>query len=152
MNWEAIGAIAELLGSLVVVLTLIFLAVQLRANSVMIKNATLQNSSNAISEWARQLAENPDLYRIYRTGLVDDSALSNEDRGRFDLVLFQAFNSISNIYEQYDNGGLERERWKSELNMFGANYNTPGGRASWERQKFMLTLNFQEEVKSHFDN
>jgi hypothetical protein len=151
MNWDAVGAIAELLGSLAVVATLIFLIRQIRTNSVMVQNATSQGAAEAIADWARQLTENPELYKIYRTGLKDDSSLNREDRGRFDLVLFQAYNSISSIYLQYQNGGFQEGRWESEMRVFARNYNTPGGRASWERQKHLLDFNFLKEVEVRFE-
>ena len=109
MNWEAIGAIAEILGSLAVIVTLVLLILQLKTNSIMIQNSTAQSSTSSISEWARQLTQNPDLY-----------------------------------------SGLEKVRWEAELVTFGVNYNTPGGRASWERQKYMLDPRFQKEVEQYF--
>ena len=150
MNWDALGAIAELLGSVAVVVTLLFLLKQLKTNSVMIQNSTAQGAADAIATWARQLTENPELYRIYRTGLKGDSELSREEQGLFDLTLFQAFNSISSIYVQYKNGGCGEDRWESEMRVFAANFNTPGGRASWERQKHMLDINFQREIEKKF--
>lgn len=152
MNWDAVGAVAELLGSVAVVATLVFLIKQIRTNSVMVQNATAQAAAEAVADWSRQLTENPELYRIYRMGLKDDSALSREDRGLFDLVLFQAFNSISSIYLQYLNGGFGENRWESEMRVFAMNFNTPGGRASWERQKHMLDINFRREVQSRFEH
>ena len=150
MDWNALGAIAELLGSVAVVVTLLFLLKQLKTNSVMIQNSTAQGAADAIAAWARQLTENPELYRIYRIGLKDDSELSREERGLFDLTLFQAFNSISSIYVQYKNGGCGEDRWESEMRVFAANFHTPGGRASWERQKHMLDINFQREIEKNF--
>ena len=105
-----------------------------------------------MADWARQLTEHPDLYKIYRAGLKDDSSLSSEERGLFDLVLFQAFNSISSIYLQYKNGGFGEGRWESEMRTFAVNVNTPGGRSSWERQKHMLDVNFRKEVETRFDS
>jgi hypothetical protein len=150
MSWDAIGAIAELLGSLAVIATLIFLVQQIKTNSVMIQNNTAQSAADAVAAWSRQLTENPELYRIYRSGLKDDSALSREERGLFDLVLFQAFNSISSIYLQYRNGGFGEVRWESELRVFDQNFSTHGGRASWERQKHLLDADFQLEVERRF--
>ena len=37
MNWDAVGAIAELIGGLTVLLTLIYLSVQIRQNSISLK-------------------------------------------------------------------------------------------------------------------
>jgi hypothetical protein len=151
VNWDALGAIAELLGSVAVVVTLIFLLKQLKTNSVMIQNSTAQGAADSIAAWARQLTENPELYRIYRMGLKGDSELSRDERGLFDLILFQAFNSISSIYVQYENGGCGEERWESEMRVFAANFDTPGGRSSWERQKHMLDINFQREIEEKFN-
>ncbi|MDX1736169.1 MAG: hypothetical protein R3228_17465 [Halioglobus sp.] len=150
MNWDAVGAVAELLGSMAVVVTLVFMLRQLRTSSIVIENATAQGAADAVAGWARQLTENPELYRIYRQGLKDDTVLSREERGVFDLILFQAFNSISSIYLQYRNGGFTEERWESEMRKFAANFDNPGGRRSWERQRNMLDNDFQREIERQF--
>jgi hypothetical protein len=152
MNWEAIGAIAEIMGSVAVIVTLALLILQLRSNTVMIKNQTAQNSANSISAWSRQLTGNPDLYRLYRAGLKDDSALSKEDRGRFDMIIHQVFQDVYGMYTQYLNVGLDKARWEAQLRTLGVIYNTPGGRATWERQKFIMDPSFQKEVEQHFAN
>ena len=97
MNWDAIGAIAEMLGSIAVVATLVLLLIQLKTNSAMIKNSTQQSRAAATSDWSRQLTGNPELYIIFRAGLGDDLTLSKDDRGRFDLVLLQVFIDVSSI-------------------------------------------------------
>jgi hypothetical protein len=60
MNWEAIGAIGELFGALAVVLTLIYLATQVRQNTLAMRVAAKQ-------EITRQLPAN--LCGIYRKPL-----------------------------------------------------------------------------------
>jgi hypothetical protein len=50
MNWEAIGAIGEILGALGVIGTLFYLALQIRQN-------TRSNESNRINEIAREFSE-----------------------------------------------------------------------------------------------
>ena len=150
MNWEAIGAVAELLGSLAVIVTLVFLAAQLRSNSAMIRNSVLQNQAMSMSEWARHLANDPELYDIYRRGLRDDSELTKEERGRLDLVLIQVFQSVGTLHQQYLNGGMAQETWIANLKTLGASLATPGGRASWDRQKYMLDDRFCSEVETFF--
>ena len=43
MNWDAIGAVGEVLGALAVVLTLAYLAIQIRQNTAIAKMAAMQN-------------------------------------------------------------------------------------------------------------
>jgi hypothetical protein len=151
MNWDAIGAIAEMLGSIAVIATLVLLLNQLKTNSAMINNSTQQSRATATSEWLRQLAGNPELYSIYRAGLGDDSILSKDDRGRFDLVLLQVFIDVSSVYMQYLNGGLDEESWRSELQQLRGIYETPGGKACWERLKLRLDERFRHTIEAVFD-
>mgnify|MGYP007047400056 CR=1 FL=1 len=150
MNWEAIGAIAEVLGSVAVLITLVFLVVQIKSSSAIIQNSTVQEQTSSMSEWARHLAMDGELYRIFRQGLIDETQLSREERGRFDMVLVQSFQSIGGLYRQYLNGGMDDTMWQANLRTMGATYKTPGGRASWARQKYMLDERFQREVETFF--
>ncbi len=46
MNWDALGAIAELIGAVAVLLTLIYLAIQSRQNNELVKFHVLQTENN----------------------------------------------------------------------------------------------------------
>lgn len=85
MNWEAIGAIGEIVGAAAVVATLIYLAIQTRRT----REATEINgtfaSLNLYSEWRGALAHSPDLARaVARSN--NDIELSEEEQ-----VQLQAF-------------------------------------------------------------
>jgi len=50
MNWDAIGAIAELAGALAVIATLAYLAVQLRQNSALLKSSIATASRESTNQ------------------------------------------------------------------------------------------------------
>ena len=50
MNWEAIGAIGEIIGAIAVLLTIIYLADQIKQNTKAVKAATQQAISDATTE------------------------------------------------------------------------------------------------------
>ena len=52
MNWDAIGAIGEVGGAVAVVVTLIYLAVQLRQNTRAIRSANYAAYNQVASSWA----------------------------------------------------------------------------------------------------
>ena len=149
MNWDAIGAIAELIASVVVVITLIFLVVQLKHNSVMIKNATAQHASETMGNFLGQLIGNPDIYTLYITGLSDYDSLKAEEKGRFHMLCLQAFRDVDTQYQHYVTGGVEREHWESILRSLDVVFRTPGGRKSWDYQKRLVTDSFREEIDRH---
>ena len=49
MNWEAVGSIGEIVGATAVVLTLIYLAVQMRQNTASVKASALQVWAGLVS-------------------------------------------------------------------------------------------------------
>ena len=56
MNWDALAATAELLGAIVVLASLIYLAVQIRQNTVWLRQQAFQLSTNEVRQWASQFS------------------------------------------------------------------------------------------------
>ncbi len=69
MNWEAIGAIGESLGAIGVIVTVIYVALQIRQNSEAVRGATEQNLMSQEMALYALLAEHANVYRRGRSGL-----------------------------------------------------------------------------------
>ena len=59
MNWEALGAIAELLGALGVIATVVYLAVQIRHNTTALHSASYQHDGEQMNRLILAIVENP---------------------------------------------------------------------------------------------
>jgi hypothetical protein len=64
MNWEAIGAIGEIVGAGAVVLTLLYLARETRKNAQALDATSTREFGFRLSEWHREAARDPELNRI----------------------------------------------------------------------------------------
>jgi hypothetical protein len=148
MNWEAIGAGAELLGSGAVIVTLVFVVVQLRHSSSTVRNSTVQNASNAYIDILTQLISDPELYGIYHRGIRSFEKLTEEEYGRFEILMLVMFRMLESQYRQYKNGGADEEMWASLVKTFQAMLRMPGVYASWQRQKAILSTGFVRHVDS----
>ncbi len=78
MTWEAIGAIGEIVGAAAVLLTLIILVFQMRANTRTMQESNrlerasaVDRHSDSMARWRGRLAENSDLARIWMIGRND---------------------------------------------------------------------------------
>jgi hypothetical protein len=69
VNWEAAGAIGEIVGAAAVVLTLLYLAAETRKNAQALDATTTREFGFRLSEWAREVARDPELKRISLRGL-----------------------------------------------------------------------------------
>ena len=91
MNWEAIGAVGEVGGAIGVIVTLIYLATQIRQNTRTIRLTAYDSFQRSVSEAQRSIASDPELSRINRTGLDTPDELDAAEQERFRLLLYSVF-------------------------------------------------------------
>ena len=119
MNWDAIGAIAELLGAVGVIASLVYLATQIRQS----REQMAQNTRAMHGEAYQQLQQNvretwntmltvPGLDRVVRLGLSDFGQLNEEDAFRFTFWIHGVVQVFDNAYFQHRTAMLGEERWQ----------------------------------------
>ena len=85
MSWEAIGAMGSLLGAISVLLTLLYLAKQIKENSKLLTTSVYQTAVDGYNEMASMFLDNPELARNL---LIDRPAqLSEVDAYKLNLIL-----------------------------------------------------------------
>ena len=103
MNWEAIGAIAEVGAAIGVILTLFYLSYQIRHNSQVVRSSTRQSISAMQTEIGLQIASDPILRRAAQRWLRD-TAVSEDPE---DLLVDELF--IRSNLRMYENQFLAHE-------------------------------------------
>ena len=66
MNWDAIGAIGEIIGAFAVFITLAYLALQIRQNTKAVHSSALDSTVNTISIARQSIYENDEVDRIVK--------------------------------------------------------------------------------------
>ena len=99
MNWDAIGAVAELVGAIGVIGSLVYLAAQIRQSAKAQRAATLQAVSESITQAGEELARDERL-GLFLRGMNEFSSLNDEDRFRVHLVLVGLFRRFENVVLQ----------------------------------------------------
>lgn len=146
MNWEALGAIAELVGSFAVVVTIAYLVVQIRQNTRFAKSDAAQRLRIGANDVLRGIADNADAVRTYEKGLTDPLTLERHERIRFDLIILQMLRLQESQYLLYVDGYLSEELWESTSYSILFVLRSEGGRQSWQRQRDHLTKSFKEWI------
>ena len=109
MSWEAIGAMGSLLGAISVLLTLLYLAKQIKENSKLLTTSVYQTAVDGYNEMASMFLENPELARNL---LMDKPAqLSEVDAYKLNLILRVYLNQGLKLFKLYEAGIFPEEDW-----------------------------------------
>ena len=113
MNWDAIGAIGEIVGAIAVLATLIYLALQIRQNTKAVRLESRNSLQQAWSHVGSMMANSPEITELFLKGCRDYRALPVADRLRFSSVLQNVLFAIDLQHLQFSEGihevpGLER--------------------------------------------
>jgi len=105
INWVAIGAIAETIGGLGVLVSLVYVAIQIRQNSHLIARSVQSDelaafernieSGNGIREL---MILHPSLAQLFLKGSKSFSSLDAAEKFRFSLLLRNTFSSMQGAY------------------------------------------------------
>ena len=87
MNWDALGALAELAGATAVVITLIYLALQLRQNSRLVKASIAATTRESTNQLTGLLAQDREALRVFYEGLEGRAAMDQRDKQHFDAMV-----------------------------------------------------------------
>ena len=83
LDWNAIGAIGEILGAFFVVVTLIYLAIQIRQNARAVEVSALRDTTANWNHWSELVATSPGLAEIVARGNRSYKGLPEADALRY---------------------------------------------------------------------
>jgi len=87
MSLSEIAAIAELIASVGVIASLLFLAVQIRKGSAAENSANVVATVRAFSDWAKEFGANEEWAELCHKGLDDYEGLSDIEQARFSNIM-----------------------------------------------------------------
>src|SRR5882757_5081042 len=109
MNWEAIGAISQIVGAVLVGITLIYLAVQLRKNTSALKSSAFLAISTLMGSTMEVWATHSDLAPLLIKAQAGLDELSPDERARFGFLMMMAFRRVETVVVQRHLGFIDRE-------------------------------------------
>jgi len=114
MNWDAIGAVGEIVGALAVVVSLMYLATQIRLQNRESRAASVHQVIDGYRTTISQLHE-PEMADIWVQAHRDFDALSDSQRLRFVIYLTVALRAFEDAFFQWREGRLETPIWQALL-------------------------------------
>ena len=125
MNWNAVAAISEALGAVGVIVTVIYLAFQIRQNTKSIQGATEQTLMNAEVDvfglWAQHAS-------VARRGDADLGDLDPDERAAYGYLVSAEMSQLDGAFVQYQRKLIPDSVWVAYLNSWRDTVNKPGFR------------------------
>ena len=119
MNWSAIGAIGELVGGVAVIVSLIYLAIQIRQNTKATRAEIYQQRSQGAADFFMSQATDVEMSELMNS-VFEEGLGKLEKLTPLELRLFRSFQLASlprmdNNHYQYEQGFLEPEYYEEVL-------------------------------------
>jgi hypothetical protein len=146
MNWEVAGSVAEVVGAVAVVVSIIYLARQVTHANRTAEAATTLEVSRLLAEWHGRLNQTPELAYIFIHGTSDSSEFSEVEKARFLATVAELFLVLEGLYRQHLLGYVSDATWKP-LELFLARIaSSPNVRPWWDSKISMNGEDFREYV------
>jgi hypothetical protein len=101
MDWVAVSAIAGVFAAVFVALTAVYLSIQIKRNAQATQSQTYHLATSALAEMAAIVGRDKDLSRIFRIGMANPEALSEDDFTQFVYLGISLFRRYENVFFQY---------------------------------------------------
>ena len=107
MNLESLGNIGEFIGGLAVIVSLLYLAIQIRQNTKTIRASNYESVLNGLREFHALIAQDGELADIFMRGSADLASLKPQERVRFNMVQYNVFTNFSVAIHLHEQGMIE---------------------------------------------
>jgi hypothetical protein len=111
MTWETAGIFAEVIAAIAVIVSLWYLAVQLKQNTELARAELEVQLGITWADLHDNVIQNPSLARAYDLAAKDWSALSEEETRAYLWFVAKSFHVLQGMYRQYRRGLLAEEVW-----------------------------------------
>jgi hypothetical protein len=146
LNLDALGNLGDFLGGIGVLATLLYLAHQVRQNTISARSSSYQAVVASVSEWSRAIGVDPAIARLMRVGQVDPDALDDDAYSQYEMFMISGVRNFENIHYQYLHGGLTDAVWAGWSERILGLLAQPGAQAWWRRNRQGFSPEFRDFV------
>ena len=146
MNWDAIGAVGEVFGAIAVVVSVVYLAVQVRKQTEEARLSATRDLAVQFQNGIDAISTDGEFAEIWAKGVQDYEALENIDRLRL-AIFFQRMTRVLELQFLHTlNKNVDRAYFESINLGFFEFLTFPGVQRWWELSKGMFRMEFRQHI------
>ncbi len=147
MSIMELGALGEFVGAFAVVATLLYVGLQVRQNTKAVRGAAAHNATQSLQSWYVAIATNPQAAHVFRRGMSDPSALSEDDAFVYLMNVHSAMLGYQNVFFLGTEGTLDASLYLAMSATMVAVVPTPGFQWYWKQRADFFTPEFRVFVE-----
>ncbi|MBD1930427.1 MULTISPECIES: hypothetical protein [Cyanophyceae] len=144
----SIGDVTDIVQTIAVVVSLIYVAIQVREGTRAAKGATYQSIITAFAEIESRISQDAEVAGLYGSGQANIDNLNETEKARFNELMYSLFNLYENLHYQYNNKLLEEELWAGWCQNMRDHLAQPGVAAWWKSKNYLYAKSFCKYVNS----
>ncbi|MDJ0700029.1 MAG: hypothetical protein QNJ07_09250 [Woeseiaceae bacterium] len=128
MEWDAVGAIAEVLGVIAVVVSLIYVGFQVRQNTIQLRQDNLLETVRGTLDTNWYFHRDSDAFGVFQRGVKSFDDLAPRDQAHFHSILVDLAFYLEMVRNMEGSGLVDKSALETNSRFLAAVLVTPGGR------------------------
>jgi hypothetical protein len=147
MNMETINVWAQLIASIGVIVSLFYVAAQVRQNTRSSRAIVVDSLARSMHDLAFEMAQNDQLLAT-ATMLKDWSSASEMERARYASFMLGYFKLFENGWFQMRQGTLEADQWEGYAEFLRTVWMVPTVKTWWSMRRTFFAPGFRRYVEN----
>ena len=149
---ESLANLGEIVGAIAVVVSLIYLAIQVRQNTQAQRTENFSRALERVAAIQASLSQDTDTAVLISKGVTDVASLTSKERIQFTWAMYELFGAFEFIFFASRSDEIPDEvwhRWEGAAKFW---LSFPGVRDWWSVRPIPFTVSFSRFVQRHIDN
>ena len=151
-NLESLASLGEIVGAIAVVVSLLYLAVQVRQNT---RAQRLENASRILDRTASMqgaLSRDSAMSVLFSKGVSDPSKLTPQERIQFTWAMYEFFGALEFMFLAANENSIPEEIWQRWSSAAAWWLTFPGVQAWWNARPIPFADSFSSYIESLLDD
>ncbi len=146
MNWDAIGAIGDAIAATGVIISLIYLAVQIRRQTLDNRIAVQVEATNELNSAYGALANDRELASNFYRGIRDLDSLDAVEQVQFGFYITRFFRCVESLVAQQVRGRVEDSFWTGVEEGMAEICKYPGVKIWWKSREHVYSSDMRKFI------
>jgi hypothetical protein len=144
MDWSAVSAIAGIFAAIFVALSVVYLAIQVKAGTKATRSQTYYLATAALADMAAVIGSDGRVSRVVRLGFNTPDELNEDEFTQYSYLMTSFLRRYENVFFQHQSGLVDEDFWGGHRENLLWVFRRPGMQRVWKDRKHSFSISFRE--------